>query len=139
MEIFDSMIHVWWPARSLVQEAYSERYSIDASGAIVVLSKSCPWKDHLFDLEDPDSHKVLYVVYPDEVHRQWMTQAVPIHSTSFNSRKPFPEPWRGIRGLALDKIVGTSGCVFVHASGFIGGHETKEGALAMVQKSLNYS
>jgi uncharacterized UPF0160 family protein len=29
-----------------------------------------------------------------------------------------------------------SGCIFVHASGFIGGNKTYEGALAMASKAL---
>lgn len=46
------------------------------------------------------------------------------------------EEWRGIRDEALSKISGLPGCIFVHASGFIGGHYTMEGALAMAQKTL---
>ena len=31
---------------------------------------------------------------------------------------------------------GLPGIKFVHASGFIGGHETREGAIAMAKKTL---
>lgn len=44
--------------------------------------------------------------------------------------------WRGIRDKELDEITGIDGCVFVHASGFIGGNATYAGALKMAQKAL---
>ena len=56
---------------------------------------------------------------------------------SFVSRKPLPAAWRGIRNDELDAITGIQGCVFVHASGFIGGHKTYQGALAMARKALS--
>lgn len=34
----------------------------------------------------------------------------------------------------LSEQVGIPDCVFVHASGFIGGHQTKEGAIYMAKK-----
>lgn len=48
----------WWPARSLVQKALSERSTIEHNeeGKIAVLSIACPWKDHLFDLEGEVRH-----------------------------------------------------------------------------------
>ena len=42
--------------------------------------------------------------------------------------------WRGIRDQALSDLSGIPGCIFVHASGFIGGNATKEGALAMSKR-----
>lgn len=51
-------------------------------------------------------------------------------------RLPLPEPWRGLRDEALDRVSGIPGCVFVHASGFIGGHCTREGALSLARATL---
>ena len=42
----------------------------------------------------------------------------------------------GYRDKEVDEVSGVSGCVFVHASGFIGGNKTYEGVLAMAQKGL---
>ena len=42
----------------------------------------------------------------------------------------------GIRNAELDKITGLEGCIFCHAAGFIGGHKTKAGALAMLELAL---
>ena len=51
-------------------------------------------------------------------------------------RLPLPEPWRGLRDEALDQVSGIPGCIFVHTSGFIGGHHTREGALSMARATL---
>lgn len=48
-----------------------------------------------------------------------------------------PEAWRGLRDAELSNASGIPGCVFCHASGFIGGNETYNGALAMARASLN--
>lgn len=47
-----------------------------------------------------------------------------------------PEAWRGLRDEALSELAGIPGCVFVHASGFIGGHRTRDGALQMARRAL---
>lgn len=52
------------------------------------------------------------------------------------ARLPLPEPWRGLRDEALSQRAGVPGCVFVHASGFIGGNRSREGALAMARRAL---
>lgn len=51
-------------------------------------------------------------------------------------RSPLPEPWRGLREEQLSKIVGFENCVFVHATGFCGGHKSKDGALKMVRAAM---
>lgn len=47
-----------------------------------------------------------------------------------------PAAWRGLRDEKLSEVAGIPGCVFVHASGFIGGAVTYEGVLEMARKSL---
>jgi len=64
----------------------------------------------------------IYVLYPDDGGK-WRIQAVPESPESFQSRKPLPEEWRGLRDEALSQVTGVSGCVFVHATGFIGGKQ----------------
>lgn len=54
----------------------------------------------------------------------------------FPHRLPLPEAWRGLRDEALSELAGIPGCVFVHASGFIGGNCTREGALEMARRAL---
>ncbi|XP_028730308.1 MYG1 exonuclease isoform X2 [Peromyscus leucopus] len=130
--------HSWLPARALVEEALAQRFKVDSSGKIVELAKGgCPWKEHLYHLESElcPPAAIAFVIYTDQAG-QWRVQCVPKEPHSFQSRLPLPEPWRGLRDEALDQVSGIPGCIFVHASGFIGGHHTREGALNMARATL---
>lgn len=129
----------WLPARSVVMECLAERKNVDSSGEIMLLTRSCPWKLHIFDLEaemkiDP---ALKYVIYQDDRNDKWRVQAVAVSPDKFESRKPLPSHWRGLTDDHLSQVAGISGCVFVHSSGFIGGNKTYEGALAMARASLS--
>jgi uncharacterized UPF0160 family protein len=134
-------IEAWLPARDIVHKAYAKRLEYDSSGRIMVFEgQSVPWKDHLYTLEAQEGGegKVLYVLYPESQTpgAKWRIQAVPVSKDSFESRKPLPEAWRGYRDETLDEISGVPGGVFIHASGFIGGNKTFDGAKAMALKAL---
>lgn len=47
----DKLVNVWWPARSLVEGAVESRKDVHSSQRIMVMPCSCPWKDHIFDIE----------------------------------------------------------------------------------------
>lgn len=136
----------WLPARAIVKDAFQQRKNIHPSGQLMVLPRAgIPWKEHLYNLEDTepgqDEGKLLYTLYPEkeEAGSKWRVQAVSKDFASFESRKALPEPWRGLRDADLDKALGDDvedGAVFVHASGFIGGHTTEAGAKAMATKAL---
>ncbi|KAK0523192.1 hypothetical protein OC834_005997 [Tilletia horrida] len=141
-ERVDYTFEAWLPAREIVLNALNARKDVpggDAQGRILVFDEFASWKDHIFQLEAdlaiPQAERALYVVYPDEAGK-WRVQAVPVNADSFVSRKPLPEPWRGIRDQALSDKTGIAGCIFVHQSGFIGGNATKEGALEMARKAV---
>ena len=51
-------------------------------------------------------------------------------------RRSLPECWRGLRDDALSQTSAIDGCVFVHATGFIGANRTYEGALQMARRAL---
>ncbi|XP_057375722.1 MYG1 exonuclease-like [Daphnia carinata] len=131
----------WWPARKLVVNAIEDRFSVDESGQIIELKNGgCPWKEHFFELEkkmglDVADKQILYCIFPD-TSGSWRIQGVPLSSHSFDLRKALPDQWRGLRDKELDNMCGIDGCVFIHASGFIGGHSTREGALEMGRKAL---
>ncbi|GAB0134430.1 hypothetical protein EsDP_00002803 [Epichloe bromicola] len=135
----DYYVSAWLPARSIVQQAFDKRTEFDPEGRILVFEgQSVPWKDHLYGLEY-GKPSVLYVLYPESASpgAKWRIQCVPESPDSFLSRKPLPEAWRGFRDQELDAISGISGCVFVHAAGFIGGNKTFEGAKHMAVKALS--
>ncbi|XP_076924878.1 uncharacterized protein LOC143587485 [Bidens hawaiensis] len=57
----------WLPARAVVMECLAARKNIHPSGEIMLLSRSCPWKLHIFELEvemkiDPVLKYVIYQV-----------------------------------------------------------------------------
>uniref|UniRef100_UPI004038A0A1 MYG1 exonuclease isoform X2 n=1 Tax=Callospermophilus lateralis TaxID=76772 RepID=UPI004038A0A1 len=138
LQRLDFYQHSWLPARALVEEALAQRFQVDPSGKIVELAKGgCPWKEHLYHLESGLSPPVaiMFVIFTDQAG-QWRVQCVPKEPHSFQNRLPLPEPWRGLRDEALDQVSGIPGCIFVHASGFIGGHHTREGALSMARATL---
>ncbi|KAL9604987.1 MAG: hypothetical protein Q9219_000175 [cf. Caloplaca sp. 3 TL-2023] len=142
----------WLPARATVLAAYESRLDHDPQGRILVFREPTPWKDHLYTFESssPSSSsssspsgkqqqpQVLYVLYPEsaDTGSRWRIQAVPKSKDSFESRKALPEAWRGLRDEELSDESGVQGCVFVHASGFIGGNLTEEGAREMAKKAL---
>ena len=149
----------WLPARATVGAAYSSRTDVHPSGRIIVLPQGgVPWKEHLYNFEKEASEgkdidpaaQVYYVLYPESAAEdsKWRVQCVSESEGSFVSRKPLPEIWRGVRDQDLDGLMASEaekagqaklpeGAVFVHASGFIGGHKTKEGAMAMAVRSLD--
>lgn len=124
------------PARALVKDAIVRRHQFAPSGEIVLLENAVAWKSHLFSLEtelkiDP----ILFMVYADS-GGSWRVQCVPSNDRSFQSRLPLLENWRGLRDAELSAVAAIDGCIFVHASGFIGGHATREGALAMALATI---
>lgn len=139
-------VTAWLPARTIVKEAFAVRQKNHPSGRLMVLPRAgIPWKEHLYNIEETeglkDDQKLLYVLYPEkeEPGSKWRIQAVSKSFSSFENRKGLPEPWRGMRDAELDQVLGAEvedGAIFVHASGFIGGHKTEAGARAMAVKAL---
>jgi uncharacterized UPF0160 family protein len=75
----------------------------------------------------------LYAIDQD-ASGSWRIQAIPVDPHSFQSRKKLPDVWCGLRDNILSEKTGIADCIFVHASGFIGGHQNKEGAIYMAKK-----
>jgi uncharacterized UPF0160 family protein len=127
------------PARRLVEAALEARDA--ALPEVLPLERFVPWKGHLADIEaerpDELGDTVKYAVFPSDGGDNWRICAVPLTRGSFALRLPLPEPWRGVRGEALDALIGgEGGAVFCHANGFIGGHKTREGVLRMARLAL---
>ncbi|RMD39865.1 hypothetical protein DV735_g5257, partial [Chaetothyriales sp. CBS 134920] len=137
----------WLPARAIVKTAFESRLNNHPSGQLIVLPRAgIPWKNHLYTIEEeaslPEGKKILYVLYPEkeQAGSKWRIQAVSKDSASFENRKGLPEAWRGLRDAELDKVLGDAvedGAVFIHASGFVGGHQTESGVRAMADLALN--
>jgi uncharacterized UPF0160 family protein len=144
----DFYANAWLPARDIVDTALQKRTELDDQGRILHLPQFCPWKvrlvywsliqEHLFELEENYGIEgnIIYIIYPDSTPPAYRIQAMPISTDSFQNRKALPESWRGHRDDELSDISGISGCIFVHASGFIGGNKSYEGAFEMARKAL---
>ncbi|CAO3633560.1 unnamed protein product [Cunninghamella echinulata] len=129
----------WLPARTLVVEALEKRLDVHGSGQVIALERSCPWKEHLMDLEKEQHIKdpILYVLYPESsVDGNWRIQCVPTRPEGFENRKGLPENWRGYRDEELSKISSIDGCIFVHAAGFIGGNKSRQGVYEMAKQAI---
>nr|XP_016466439.1 PREDICTED: UPF0160 protein-like [Nicotiana tabacum] len=75
----------WLPARSIVKDALLKRKGVDPSGEIVILARTCPWKSHLYELEEElkiDS-TLKYVLFQDQRSKDWDVQAVAIAPSVF--------------------------------------------------------
>ncbi|KAI8642725.1 metal-dependent protein hydrolase [Parasitella parasitica] len=128
----------WLPARSLVVDALDKATDVHQSGRIIALERSCPWKEHLLELEKErglvDDKSILYVLYPESSPEgNWRIQCVPLRPEGFENRKSLPEAWRGFRDDELSRISGVNGCIFTHAGGFIGGNKSRDGACEMAR------
>jgi uncharacterized UPF0160 family protein len=127
----------WLPARTVVESALKERFNVHPSGEIIVLDQFCPWKGHLEGLEKELNifGTVKYAIFQDS-GSSWRVQCMSVSSESFDNRKSLPERWWGKRDADLSTLSGIPGCIFIHATGFIGGAQTKESALRMAIAGL---
>eukprot|EP00931_Biecheleriopsis_adriatica_P095324 TRINITY_DN68944_c0_g1_i1.p1 TRINITY_DN68944_c0_g1~~TRINITY_DN68944_c0_g1_i1.p1 ORF type:complete len:366 (-),score=83.86 TRINITY_DN68944_c0_g1_i1:64-1161(-) len=130
----------WLPARSIVEEALSQRKEVHPSGEVMKLPRFCPWQEHLFDLEEESETQrtplVKYVLFQDS-RGSWRIQAAPKVRGSFENRLSLPKAWCGLRDKELSDLTGIAGCVFVHAGGFIGGNTSEAGVREMAAKALS--
>ncbi|KAG5666858.1 hypothetical protein PVAND_014866 [Polypedilum vanderplanki] len=129
----------WLPARKIVEAAVDRRIEIHESGEILELGRFCPWQEHLRDVEkEVEGLNVKFVVFNsgNDEKTDWRVQAVPVEAGSFVCRKFLNSKWFGVRDSELEAVSGIKGARFVHATGFIGGNQTREGAIEMAIKSL---
>lgn len=82
-----------------------------------------------------DFQDLLYFVYPSKRSGGWDVCATRKEKGTFESKKPFPESWRGLRDEDLEKVTGITGAIFCHNSGFLCVAKTKEGALELAKKA----
>ena len=141
-EFIDNVIAIggsWIRAREYVRKALESAKSVYESGEILLLDKFCPWKHHLAALEkEYNVQGVPKLVIFTDTSGGWRVAGVPVTPDSFLGRKFLPEPWRGLRDEELSQVAGVEGLTFAHHTGFIGGAKSKEAALQMAIKSVQY-
>lgn len=70
------MAQGWLPGRIYVKEALEQRFEVDPSGQIMRLNNFCPWKEHLYTLEEEMNVEkpILFCLYEDDREKKWRIQ-----------------------------------------------------------------
>lgn len=102
----------------------------NAVSGVVVLEQFVPWQETV--VNHPE---IIYVVFPDH-NGQWMVQCAPKALGSFESRRPLPESWAGLRDSKFAQASGDPDGIFCHAGRFICGSGSKKGAIFLALKAL---
>jgi uncharacterized UPF0160 family protein len=83
-----------------------------------------------------DYKEVFYYVYPSNRGDQWNVCAMRASADGFETKKPFPESWRGLRDEDFVRVSQIKDAIFCHNSGFLAGAQTKESALLLAKIAL---
>jgi uncharacterized UPF0160 family protein len=80
----------------------------------------------------------IYFIYPSAHSSAWKVEAIRKNTDTFESRKMFPESWRGLldRDPKLVELTGVPDVNFCHRGGFYMTVGSREGAIALAQKAL---
>lgn len=80
----------------------------------------------------------IYFIYPSAHSSAWKVEAIRKDMDTFESRKMFPESWRGLldRDPKLVELTGVADVNFCHRGGFYMTVGSKEGAIALANKAL---
>lgn len=112
-----------------------EKYAAATDKRIIVLDKPYSRPEVLRVLTAfPEP---IYFVYPKSSGEAWKTEAVRVSLEGFESRKPFPEAWRGLRDQDFQKASGVTDAIFAHDGRFYCVAKSLDGATELAQKALN--
>ena len=80
----------------------------------------------------------IYVIYESKHSKDWKVEAIQKNRSTLESRKLFPENWRGFltNQIGLEKITGIPDIVFCHRNGFLLAVKSKEGAMKLAELAL---
>ena len=132
-----SIAQVFMPARKQVEDAWNKRETFHPSGEFMYIENSCPWKDHLFNIEQEEGKEGLikFVFFTDS-RKMFRVQTVPPKGSGYDMRVPLGKAWRGLRSEEIKKISDFTDVEFVHHSGFIGGAWSLESCIKMAEMSI---
>ena len=81
-----------------IQHLLLSHQQVDPSGEVIVFEAGgCPWRDHLFNLEEElkIEPSIKYVLYTDN-NGKWRIQCVPIRLGSFENRSVKNQIMKGL-------------------------------------------
>ncbi len=113
-----------------------ESYNESEDKRIVELDVSFP--RYLLQGTLSELSEAVYVVYPSGFSKNWKVEAIAKDRNTFESRKLFPENWRGFlnNDPKLQEVTGVEGVNFSHRGGFLITTFSKESAMAVAKKAL---
>jgi uncharacterized UPF0160 family protein len=80
-----------------------------------------------------------YLVFPEHTNDTWQVYTIRTLEDPFVSKRPFPEAWAGLRDDKLAQLTGVDDALFCHTKRFLAVAKSREGALALLTKSLEQS
>lgn len=114
----------------------TEYYNKSTDKRIVIAEIDFPrylLQDTLSKLPEP-----VYLVYPSSKSDTWKVEAIKKSQETMESRKPFPDSWRGFLNgdSKAEEVIGVSGVIFTHPTGFYAQVKSKESAIKLANKAL---
>lgn len=95
------------------------------------------WLEEVVRSEEPKAMNLLFAVFP-ATNGDWNIQAIPpTKEDMMGQRKPFPDPWRGLKDEELVEVSGVKTAIFCHKAGFFAVAKTKEDAIRLAEKAVN--
>ena len=117
-------------AKPLIEEAIEK-----SSNHIMVLEKFIPWQQHLFESHNIKAQTIWFTIFPSKRGGyNWETVTLDLNTKRL--RKDVPYEWKGKSGEKIKKLTGVPTAAFCHLNGHIGGAETLEGAIQMLEKII---
>lgn len=117
--------------RNIILESYNNR----EDKRIIIIDKNFPrylYQNTLSAFPEP-----LYLVFPSGHSTVWKIEAIKKSGDTMESRKPFPESWRGVFDVEkLREISQIPDIIFCHRGGFLAETLSKEGAIKLAEKAL---
>jgi uncharacterized UPF0160 family protein len=118
------------------RQMIKKMYEVSSDKRIVILDRAFPrylFQSVLSTLSEP-----IYVLYPSSDSSHWKIEAITKSPSTFESRKLFPQSWRGFfeGDPKFKEVTGVPDAIFSHRTGFYMTAVSKEGALMLAQKAL---
>lgn len=100
----------------------------------LMFDTNIPWLESFFELGG-ENHPSLFMIMPSGKH--WKLRGIPpTYEQRMKVRQPLPEEWAGLLEEELKKVSGIPGAIFCHKGRFISVWETKEDAIAALNKII---
>jgi len=117
-------------ARAIVEEAINK-----TEGHILVLNEFVTWKEAICSPRCENANNIWFVVFPSN-RGGYNWHGVSKEFGEFELRVPVPKEWKGLYAEELQKVTGIKTAMFCHRDGFVGGAETLEDTIKMVNLAI---